>query len=149
MSREGDNLLSLTKRLGVASVVGLIGLAGMTVPATAAPAARTGVAMVGIPAKTLPNVNIKGSPAVWKPTSLSIKPKKFVTCTAKFEVWTITNKTKKTQTVSYSVGSSTKKTKLGKLTAGEVGSICTEGPAKSKQHFYIKGSKSTLTVTLK
>jgi hypothetical protein len=60
--------------------------------------------------------------------------------------WTITNKTKKTQTIQAKVGS--KKQTLGKLKAGQKAGLCVAGKKGAKGDFFIKGSKSKLVVTL-
>jgi hypothetical protein len=143
-------VLSITKRLALTSAAGalaLAGIAGFMAPASAAqlPAAGTGLTAATLAAK--PNVNIQGKPAAWKPTKLSVKPKPFTTCTTSKVVWTITNKTKKAQTISYKVGSGPK-SPLGTLAAGQKAGICSKGTAGTKESFYLKGSKSVLHLTL-
>ena len=139
------------KRLAIASTTaafGLTALVGFMSPATAAPTRSAASAITGVGAANLPNVNIKGVPAKWNPTSISVSPKNYTTCTKAKVVWTITNHTKKGQTISYSVGSS-KKTVLGTLAAGKKAGLCSKGPAGTAETFYIKGSSSTLALTLK
>jgi len=142
-------LLSIKKRLAGAALTGafaVAGVAGFMAPASASVAsART--SLTGVGAAVLPNVNITGSPALWKPASLTVTPKPYTTCTASKEVWTITNKTTKSQVISYKIGSGSKAT-LGTLAAGAKGGICSKGPAGTKESFFIKGSTSVLHLTL-
>ena len=139
----------LKKWIGLASAVGILGVAGMTAlvtPVSAAPAPSVHAAIAGITTSALPNANIKGSPPKWSPTKLTVKPKSFTKCTKAKVAWTITNKTKKTQTVQAKVGS--KKETLGKLKAGQKAGLCVSGPKGAKGDFFIKGSKSKLVITL-
>jgi hypothetical protein len=143
-------LFLVRKWLAVASVAGVVSVAGITglvtpVAAAAVPSVHVGV--VGIATSALPNVNIKGSPAKWSPTKLTVKPKKFTKCTKSKLVWTITNKTKKTQTIFEKSGSNPKE-KLGSLKSGQKGGLCAQGPKGAKATFSLKGSKSKLVVTL-
>ena len=144
-----DMLFLVRHWLGLASVVGALsvaGLAGPVTPASAAGAPSAHVGMVGIRTSALPNANIKGSPAKWSPTKLTVKPHNFTRCTKAKLAWTITNKTKKTQTILVKVGS--KKQVVGKVKAGAKAGLCAEGPKGAKGLFFIKGSRSKLTVTL-
>jgi hypothetical protein len=93
-----------------------------------------------------PNTNIKGSPAKWNPAKLTAKPITG-TCSAKNYSFSMTNQTKKSQTILYKSGSSGKKT-LGMLKKGEQAILCSKGAKGSKTKFFIKGAKSVLTVTL-
>jgi hypothetical protein len=115
------------------------------VSAAATPSATVG--MTGISAAALPNVTIKGAPAKWSPTKLTVKPKSFTRCTKAKIVWTITNKTKKGQVISARAGNGPK-TKLGTIKAGQKVGVCSKGPKGAKSTFFIKGSKSHLVVTL-
>lgn len=144
-------MFSLNRRLGVASTIAVLsvaGLIGLMSPASASTvgSARSGIA--GVATTTLPNVNIQNAPATWNPTKLTVQPKAFTTCTASKTVWTITNKTTKAQTLSYSVGSSTRHL-LGTLAAGRKAPICSQGAAGTVETFYIKGSSSKLKLTLR
>lgn len=144
-------MLSVKKRVASAAAVGafaVTGVAGFITPASAAqaPSAAAGMAAAIAPA-ALPNVNIL-APAHWSPTSLSVTPKNYTTCTAAKEVWTITNKTKASAVISYRIGSGTRMP-LGTLPAGAKGGICSKGTAGTKERFFIKGSKSVLHLTLK
>jgi len=144
-------LFSVKKLLGLASaagILGAVGLAGLTAPALAAPApaARTGMVAVGTAA--LPNTNIQGAPAKWSPTKLSVTPKNFTTCTAAKVVWTITNKTAKAQTISFKVGSGAKHP-LGTVAAKTKAGVCSRGAKGTVETFFIKGSASTMKLTLK
>ncbi len=143
-------LLSIKTRLGRASTVGILtvaSVAGFMTPASAAPVSSGTVGLARVATATLPNVNIQGAPAAWHPASLKVTPKSYTKCTAAKEVWTISNKTKKSQTISFKLGSAKKK-ELGKLAAGTKAGVCSKGPAGTKFTFSIKGSKSTLTLTL-
>ena len=127
----------------------MLGVAGMTAlvaPVSAAPAPSVHAAVAGITTTALPNANIKGAPPKWSPTKLTVKPKKFTKCTKAKLAWTITNKTKKTQTIQAKVGG--KKQTLGKIKAGQKAGLCISGPKGAKANFFIKGSKSKLVVTL-
>jgi hypothetical protein len=140
-------LSSIRNSLGRASAIGVLAaatMAGFMAPALAAPAA---VHLTAAAPAALPNVNVQGSPAKWSPAKLTVKPKSFTECTTAKEVWTISNKTKKSQTNSYKVGSG-KKTTLGTLTAGEKAGVCAQGKAGTKETFSLASSKSTLTLTL-
>ena len=135
--------------IGIASAVGILGVAGVTTlvtPVSAAPAPSVHAVAVGIATSALPNANIKGAPPKWSPTKLTVKPKTFTKCTKAKLAWTITNKTKKTQTIQQKVGS--KKQTLGKLKAGQKAGLCVQGPKGAKGDFFIKGSTSKLVVTL-
>jgi hypothetical protein len=135
--------------LGLASVVGVLSVAGFIGPVTSASAAAAPsahVGMVGIATLALPNANVKGSPPKWSPTKLRVKPHSFTKCTRAKLAWTITNRTKKAQTIQQKVGS--KKETLGKIKAGGKAGLCAQGPKGAKGLFFIKGSKSKLTVTL-
>jgi hypothetical protein len=135
--------------LGLASVVGVLSVAGATAavtPASAAAAPSAHVSMAGITTAALPNTNVKGSPAKWSPTKLRAKPHSFTTCTKAKLSFTITNRTKKTQTIQEKVGS--KKVPLGTIKAGFRAGVCLKGQKGAKGSFFIKGSKSKLTVTL-
>lgn len=103
--------------------------------------------MVGISATALPNVTIKGSPAKWSPTKLTVTPKPYTRCTKAKEVWTITNRTKKAQTISVKSGSRPKRV-LGKIGAGKKAGVCSRGQKGAKSTFFIKGSASHLVLTL-
>jgi hypothetical protein len=147
---EGAKLFVFRRWLGLASAVGVLSVAGMmgaVTPVSAAATPSATVGMTGILAAALPNVNIKGAPAKWSPTKLTVKPKTFTRCTKAKEVWTITNKTKKRQTISAKAGSGPK-TKLGTIKAGQKVGVCSKGPKGTKSIFFIKGSKSHLVVTL-
>jgi hypothetical protein len=143
-------LFSLRKWFGLASAVGIlstVGLSGFMTPASAASLPSATVGMVSVTTAALPNVNIAGVPAKWSPTKLTVTPKPYTTCTKAKTVWTITNKTKKTQVLSYKVGTGAKKA-LGSLKAGVKAGLCSKGPAGTKETFFIMGSKSTLALTL-
>ena len=145
------NVLVFRRWLGLASAAGVLSAAGMTgfvtpVSAAAAPAATVGV--VGISAAALPNVNIKGAPARWKPTALRVTPKPYTRCTRAKEVWTITNRTRKAQTILAKSGSKPK-VRLGTIRAGQKVGVCSKGPKGAKSTFFIKGSTSHLVVTLR
>ena len=144
-------MFSLTRWLGVASAVSVLGagsVAGLTVPAAAAAAPSAAAGLTHISTAALPNANIAGTPAKWSPAKLSVTPKNFTTCTKAKTVWTISNKTKKGQTISFKVGSG-KKTTLGTLPAGKKAGVCSKGAKGTVETFFIKGSKSTLKLTLK
>jgi hypothetical protein len=132
------------------SVLALGTMAGVIAPASAASTASgsvgAGLARVTVAAK--PNVNIKGAPAAWSPTKLTVTPKNFTTCTASKEVWTITNQTKKPAVLSWRVGTGAKMP-LGTLSAGQKAGVCSKGPAGTKESYFIKGSKSVLHLTLR
>jgi hypothetical protein len=150
LTAEGVKVLVFRRWLGLASAVGVLsvgGITGLVTPVSAAAVPSATVGMVGISAAALPNVNIKGTPARWKPTRLTVRPKPYTRCTAAKVVWTITNKTKKAQTISARSGSGPKK-RLGTLKAGQKGGVCSKGPKGAKSTFFIKGSKSHLVVTL-
>jgi hypothetical protein len=136
-------MFSLNRRLGIPSTIALLSLAGLIgfmSPASASTvgSARSGIAGVAT-TTTLPNVNIQHSPATWNPTKVTVQPKNYSTCTTAEVVWTITNKTTKAQTISYSVGSSKRKL-LGTFRAGTRAGICSKGPAGTKETFFMKGS---------
>jgi hypothetical protein len=153
-ARRGDGgrgqMFVLSRWLGLASAVGVLGVAGMPGPAaqaSAAAAPSASVGMTGISVAALPNVNIKGSPARWSPARLTVKPEHYTRCTTSKVVWTITNKTKKTQTISAKSGSHPKRV-LGKIKPGHKSGVCSRGPKGAKSTFFIKGSRSHLVVTL-
>jgi hypothetical protein len=98
-----------------------------------------------VPGKRSPELT-RWIEAKWSPTKLTVKPKNFTKCTKAKVAWTITNKTKKTQTIQAKVGS--KKQTLGKLKAGQKAGLCVAGKKGAKGDFFIKGSKSKLVVTL-
>lgn len=145
-------MVSIKNQLIRVAAIGAVGVAagaGFVAPASAAQAAsaRAGLAQVAVAA--LPNVNIQGSPPKWNPTTLTVAPKTYgKKCTAAKEVYTITNKTKKSAVITYKKGGKGKKLPFGTLPAGETGGICAEGSAGATFTLYIKGSKSVLTVTL-
>jgi hypothetical protein len=150
LTAKGVKLFAFRRWLGLASAVGVLSVAGITglvTPVSAAAAPSATVGMAGISTAALPNVNIKGTPAKWSPTKLTVTPKNFTTCTKAKVVWTITNKTKKGQTISAKSGSGPK-TKLGTIKAGQKVGVCSKGPKGAKSTFFIKGSKSQLVVTL-
>ena len=141
-------MFSLKKWLGLASAasfLGAAGVAGLVAPASAAHAPPA-TSMIGV-AAAKPNVNISGSPAKWSPTRLSVVPKNFTTCTASKVVWTISNKTSKGQTISVKVGTGPKRL-LGTIKARTKVGVCSKGPAGTKETYSIKGSTSTLKLTL-
>lgn len=140
-------MLSIRNSLGRASAIGILSMtavAGFVAPASASVAPLT--ARMGVtPAATGPNTTISGSPAKWNPTKLTAPPT-VGTCSATNYTFSITNKEKVTETILVKEG--TTKKKLGTVAAGTKTAICGSGAKGAKATFYIKGSKSVLTVTL-
>ena len=132
-------------RTAAAGAIGVAAMAGFIAPASAAQRAPAAVHMSGAAAAAKPNTNIAGTPAKWSPTKLTAAPTKG-TCSGTNYSFSITNKTKKSQTVQDKSGSTKKK--LGTLKAGQKDGVCATGAKGAKGTFYIKGSKSVLTVTL-
>jgi hypothetical protein len=132
-------------RAGTAGAVALGAAAVFAAPASASvtPAAVHMGAQAVAAAK--PNTDIEGTSAKWDPTKLTAAPITG-TCSKTNYSFTITNKTKKSQTVQYKSGT-TKKT-LGTLKAGEEAGICATGSKGGKSDLYLKGSSSVLTITL-
>lgn len=134
-------------RAAAVAALGVTAVAGSVAPASAAQVAAphlTAATAETVAAK--PNTNIKGSPAKWNPAKLTVKPITG-TCSFKNYSFTMTNQTKKSQTILYKTGSNPKKT-LGTLKKGEQARLCGKGAKGSKTKFFIKGAKSVLTVTL-
>ncbi len=139
----------LTHRLAIASLVGVAGLALGVIPAAAD---TPGASFDSTPASTapvtplvLPNVNIgqkTGFPPAYHPHALTVAPKGYTTCTAARAVFTVSNRTTATQTM----------TQAGKVFATiptkEGVDVCAKGPAGATAVFGLKGSKSKLTITL-
>ena len=139
---------SIRNQLVRAAAVGALGMtamAGFIAPASAAQATAAAAHMTGVAPAAKPNTNIEGSPAKWAPAKLTAAPVKG-TCSGTNYSFSVDNKTKKSQVIQYKSGSS-KKT-LGTLKKGEKAGICATGAKGAKGTFYIKGSKSVLTVTL-
>ena len=146
-------MVAIKNPLARAITVGVLTLgtmAAVIAPASAASTASgtVGAGLAGVAVASKPNVNIKGAPAAWSPTKLTVTPKNFTTCTASKVVWTITNQTKKPAVISWRVGTGPKMA-LGTLSAGQKGGICSKGPAGTKESFSIKGSTSVLHLTLR
>ena len=138
---KGVKLFLFRRWLGLASAVGVLGIAGMTglvTPVSAAAAPSATVGMVGISAAALPNVSIQGAPAKWTPTKLTVGPKNFTTCTKSKVVWTITNKTKKAQTISAKSGSGPKTTS-GQDQGRPEGRRVLQGPEGGQVHLLHQG----------
>jgi hypothetical protein len=141
-------LRSIKIHLARSAAVGALGvatMAGFMLPASASTVATAHMAGVHV-AAAKPNSTISGTPAKWSPTKLTAKPTTG-TCSATNYSFSITNKEKKSEVISYNGGSGAK-TKLGTIKAGEKAGICGTGSKGAKADFYIKGSKSVLTVTL-
>jgi hypothetical protein len=139
---------SIRNQLVRAAAVGALGvtaMAGFIGPASASQVAATTAHMTGMAHAAKPSTIIEGSPAKWVPTKLTAAPTKG-TCSATNYSFSIDNKTTKSQTVQYKSG--TKKKTLGTLKASEKTEVCGSGAKGAKGTFYIKGSKSVLTVTL-
>ncbi len=139
-------MVSIKNQLIRAAAVGAVAaaaIAGVVAPASASAgmhvAAVTRVAVKG------PNTNITGSPAKWMPTKLTGPP---ITgkCTATNFTVSMTNKTKKAQSIQVNTG--TGKMPFTKIPAGKAVAVCGKGPKGAKAMFFITGSKSVLTVTL-
>lgn len=135
-----------THGLAASALAATAALAGVITAAPASASTATGGLSTAATAAK-PGVKISGSPAAWHPASVTVKPKNFTTCTRSKVTWTITNKTKSSQTISWQVGSGAKKT-LGTVAAGEEVGICSQGGSGTKETFYLKGSASKLAVTL-
>jgi hypothetical protein len=142
-------VLSIRNSLGRVSAVGVIAMAaaaGFVAPASAAQVTGVSARLAAVsPAATGPNTTISGSPAKWSPTKLT-GPPVTGTCSATNYTFSITNKEKVSETIQYKAG--TTKKKLGVVAASTKVAICGSGAKGSKATFYIKGSKSVLTVTL-
>lgn len=131
-------------RAAAVGALGVTAMAGFIAPASAAQVAAA-AHMTGVAPAAKPNTNLEGSPAKWSPTKLTAAPVKG-TCSKTNYSFSVDNKTKKTQTLQYKSGS-TKKL-LGTIKASEKAGICATGSKGAKGTFYIKGSKSVLTLTL-
>ncbi len=145
---KGNILLSIRNSLGRVAAIGMLTMtaaAGFAVPASASVAPLT-ARMAAAPSVTGPNTTIKGTPAAWHPTSLTGPPVSG-TCSATNFTFSITNKESVAETILVKVGTNPK-TKLGVVKAHTKAAICGSGPKGAKAKFFIKGSKSVLTVTL-
>jgi hypothetical protein len=142
-------LASIKTHIARAAAVGTLGVtavAGFVAPASAAQTSALHLA-AGVAVAAVPNTNIQGSPAKWSPTKLTVKTFKGTTCTTAKESLTISNKTKKAQSIQEKT-SSGKKT-IGTLKAGQKAGICVlNAKAGAKGMLYIKGSTSVLTLTV-
>jgi hypothetical protein len=149
LTTKETELVSIKNQLIRAAAVGALGvatMAGFMAPASAAARVSATAEHNAVATAAVPNTNIAGSPAKWNPTKLTVKPSVGTKCTAKNESFTITNKTKKSQTIQFNGGAG--KTTVGTLPAGKVGGICLMGSKGASGKFFIKGAKSVLTVTL-
>jgi hypothetical protein len=140
-------LVSIKNQLARAAAVGALGvltMAGFVAPASASTGSMHVRAATGaVATAAVPNTNIQGSPAKWNPTKL--RAKNFKKCTSMTVSFTITNKTKKAQTIDKTKSGSP----LGTLKAGKKKGVCMTGfSAGAKAHLYIKSSKAVLTVTV-
>jgi hypothetical protein len=138
---------SIRNQIVRAVIPGAISVAAVAAFITPASAAQTGgihLAAAAHATATAPNTNIEGSPAKWDPTKITAKPSTGSKCTTADISFSITNKTKKSQTVQ---DGSPKQT-LATLKAGAKEGICVTGSKGSTGDLYIKGSKSVLTITL-
>ena len=139
-------MVSIKNQLIRAAAVGAVAaaaMAGVVAPASASAGMHvTAVTRVAVKG---PNTNITGSPAKWMPTKLTGPP---ITgkCTAKNFTVSMTNKTKKTQSIQVNTGMG--KMPFAKIPAGKAIAACGSGPKGAKATFSITGSKSLLTVTL-
>lgn len=133
-------------RAAAVAAFGVTAVAGSVAPASAAQVAAPHMTVTAVAVAAKPNTSIKGSPAKWNPAKLTVKPITG-TCSFKNYSFTMTNQTKKSQTILYKTGSKPKKT-LGTLKKGEQARLCGKGAKGSKTKFFIKGAKSVLTVTL-
>lgn len=133
-------------RAAAVAALGVTALVGSMAPASAAQVAAPHLTVTAVAVAAKPNTNIKGSPAKWNPAELSVKPITG-TCSFKNYSFTMTNQTKKSQTILYKTGSNPKKN-LGTLKKSEQARLCGKGAKGSKTKFFIKGAKSVLTVTL-
>jgi hypothetical protein len=140
-------LISIKSQLVRAAAAGAIGVAAMAASVAPASAAVHGPAAVHLAGAVAakPNTDIEGSPAKFAPAKLTAPPTKG-TCSKTNYSFSVDNKTKKSQTLQDKSGS-TKKT-IGTLKAGEKAGICLTGSKGAKGTLYIKGSSSTLAVTL-
>jgi hypothetical protein len=143
-------MVSIHKHLVRAAAVGAVGaaaMAGFVAPASAAQVAAPHMT-AGVAVAAVPNTNIQGSPAKWSPTKLTAASHKGSKCTSKLVSFTITNKTKKSQTIQQK-SSTGGKVPVGTLKAGQKGGICIlNAKAGAKGDLYIKGSASVLTITI-
>jgi hypothetical protein len=133
-------------RVSTAAALAAVAVTGFVAPASAATAGvHATVAGVHV-AATGPNTNITGSPAKWDPTTLTAKPVTSKKCSTTNFSFSVSNTTKKTQTVQDKV--SGKKQTLFTLKTKTAEAVCVTGPKGASGMLYIKGSKSVLTVTL-
>jgi hypothetical protein len=140
-------LLSIRNSLGRVAAIGILTMtaaAGFVAPASAAVAPLT-ARMAAAPSATGPNTTISGSPATWHPTKLTGPPASG-TCSAKNFTFSITNKEKVAKIIQVKSGGTKKK--LGTVPAGAKVAVCGTGSKGAKAQFFIKNSKSVLTVTL-
>jgi hypothetical protein len=144
-------LASIKNHLVRAAAVGTLGMtavAGFVAPASAAQVRGLHLGSAGAAVAATPNTDIKGSPAKWDPTKLTVASHKGTKCTSKLVSFTITNKTKKSQAIQEKTSSGTKET-IGTVKASAKVGICVLGASKgAKGDLYIKGSKSILTITV-
>jgi len=121
-------------------------MAGFIAPASAATAGvHTSVAGAHIAAKG-PNTNIQGSPAIWKPSKLTVKSVAAARCSASNYSFSVTNTTKVTQAVQEKTATGKKTVFTLKPKAAEA--VCVSGKAGASGKLYIKSSGKTLTVTI-
>jgi hypothetical protein len=119
--RDGGDLMIKVKRIGLAAL-SLAGVLLFTVPASAAASGAAAMvpASVAPAGGALPHTDIKGSPAVYSPTKLTVTPRWNGTssCTTAVESFTIANETSVAQEIT-SGGMS-----LGSLPAHDKAGIC-------------------------
>jgi hypothetical protein len=132
-------------RAAAAGAIALGAAAGFAAPASASALPAAVHLSAAATAAAKPNTTISGSPAKWSPAKLTAPPVKG-TCSKTNYSFTVTNKTKKTQTIQYKSGAA-KKT-LGTVKAGVKAGVCARGSKGAKSDLYLKGSKSVLAVTL-
>jgi hypothetical protein len=133
-------------RAAAAGVLSVAAIATFITPASAAQATAIHVTAAAHTAATGPNTNIQGTPAKWDPAKLTAPPVTG-TCSATNYSFSIDNKTKKSQTISYKTGSSPKQT-LATIKTGVKEGICASGSKGAAFKLYIKGATSVLSLTL-
>ena len=144
-TRETE-LVSIKNQLIRAAAVGAVGvaaMAGFMAPASASTAGVHAAAAGAHIAITRPNVNIQGSPAKWSPTKVTAPPATGK-CTLKNFSFSMTNKTKKSQSILINPG--TGKVPFASIPVGKALLVC--GPAHAKAKFFIKGSTSVLSASI-
>jgi hypothetical protein len=145
-------VLTTAKRAVLITAIATAGVfvSGGAVQASTASTAAVSFAIVAVPTTpaTLPNTTVSGTPAKFNPTSNTVKPITYSSCTSGFFVMTITNAESKAVTFNYSINGGAVMV-FGTLAKHKTGDVCEEGPKGTYFTYSIKGSTSKFKSTLK